>query len=178
MREKFNQSFKIQAVEKALNRDRTVSLKILSDNLGVGYSTLQTWIRNSKHTEFETSSENVFMNRKEMSSDKRPQDWSQEEKLNLVIACGSLNEEEVNKLCREKGIYLHHINQWKADFLTANPSSTQIKPQGEMKSLRQENKTLKKELRRKEKALAETAALLVLQKKVNEIWGNDEDNSQ
>jgi len=37
---------------------------------------------------------------------------------------------------------------------------------------------LKKELRRKDKALAETAALLVLQKKVRAIWGNDEDDSQ
>lgn len=47
-----------------------------------------------------------------------------------------------------------------------------------MKTLRNENKALKKELNRKDKALAETAALLVLQKKVNEIWGSDEDDSQ
>jgi hypothetical protein len=48
----------------------------------------------------------------------------------------------------------------------------------EAKRLRHENKALKKELNRKDKALAETAALLVLQKKVHAIWGNDEDNSQ
>ena len=47
-----------------------------------------------------------------------------------------------------------------------------------MKSLKHEIKDLKKELKRKDKALAETAALLVLQKKVNAIWGKDEDNSQ
>lgn len=46
-----------------------------------------------------------------------------------------------------------------------------------MKTLRAENKALKKELNRKDRALAETAALLVLQKKVHEIWGNDEDSS-
>jgi transposase len=49
----------------------------------------------------------------------------------------------------------------------------------EVKTLKHQNKALKKELHRKDKALAETAALLVLQKKVKEIWGNDdEDNSQ
>ncbi len=42
MKEKFTQSFKIQAVEKTLKRDRTVSLKVLSETLEVGYSTLQT----------------------------------------------------------------------------------------------------------------------------------------
>ena len=47
----------------------------------------------------------------------------------------------------------------------------------EIKNLKHENKVLKKELNRKEKALAETAALLVLQKKVHEIWGSDEDSS-
>ena len=47
----------------------------------------------------------------------------------------------------------------------------------EVKILKNENKALKKELNRKDKALAETAALLVLQKKVHEIWGNDEDSS-
>ena len=47
----------------------------------------------------------------------------------------------------------------------------------EIKNLKHENKVLKKALNRKEKALAETAALLVLQKKVHEIWGSDEDSS-
>jgi len=55
---------------------------------------------------------------------------------------------------------------------------TPAQSQSETKHLRQENKALKIELNRKDKALAETAALLVLQKKVNAIWGSDEDNSQ
>ncbi len=47
---------------------------------------------------------------------------------------------------------------------------------GEMRALRQEVRTLKKELRRKDKALAETAALLVLKKKAAAIWGETEDD--
>jgi transposase len=36
---------------------------------------------------------------------------------------------------------------------------------------------LEKELRRKDKALAEAAALLVLQKKVQAIWGDADDDT-
>jgi hypothetical protein len=42
--------------------------------------------------------------------------------------------------------------------------------------VREENRTLKKELRRKDKALAETTALLVLKKKAASIWGEPEDD--
>lgn len=178
MKEKFTHSFKIQAVEKALNVDRSVSLKVLADNLGVGYSTLQTWIRQSKSPEFEMPKETGLNKTNVMSKEKRPQDWSQEEKLNMVISCAILSEEEVSKLCREQGLYPHHVNQWKDDLLTVNTQNDKVKSKSEMKALRSENKALKRELRRKEKALAETAALLVLQKKVHEIWGNGEDNSQ
>ena len=178
MKEKFTHSFKIQAVEKALNVDRSMSLKVLADNLGVGYSTLQTWIRQSKSPEFEMHKETELQHTNSMSKEKRPQDWTQEERLNMVISCAALSDEETSQLCRQQGLYPHHVNQWKDDLLTVNTQNDKVKSQGEMKTLRSENKALKRELRRKEKALAETAALLVLQKKVHEIWGSDEDNSQ
>ena len=111
-----------------------------------------------------------------MTQEKRPQEWSLEERLNMVIACGALNDEAVSELCREKGIYPHHVNQWKLDFANGNAKNDGAGKSAETKQLKRELNTVKKELNRKEKALAETAALLVLQKKVNEIWGNDEDN--
>ena len=113
-----------------------------------------------------------------MTQDKRPHDWTLEERLNIVVACSSLDDNELNVYCREQGIYPHHVKQWKLDFVNGNSAKESIVLTSEMKVLRQENKTLKKELNRKDKALAETAALLVLQKKVHAIWGNDEDNSQ
>ena len=112
-----------------------------------------------------------------MAKEKRPQDWSLEERLNMVIACGSLDDEAISELCRKKGIYPHHVNQWKSDFASGKTSNTEVKKQTDSKILKNENKALKKELNRKEKALAETAALLVLQKKVNEIWGSDDEDS-
>jgi transposase-like protein len=113
-----------------------------------------------------------------MAKDKRPQDWSLEDRFNMVLKCHSLDEQAVSSLCREQGIYPHHIKQWRLEFINGSAEGSTTKNTSQMKVLKSEVKTLQKELNRKDKALAETAALLVLQKKVNAIWGNDEDNSQ
>ena len=112
-----------------------------------------------------------------MTKEKRPQDWTAEERLNVVITCGSLTDDAINQLCREKGIYPHHIKQWKNDFIKSNTAADKPKKHSDDKQFKNEIKSLQKELNRKNKALAETAALLVLQKKVNVIWGNSEDGS-
>ncbi len=166
---KYSQAFKAQAVEKALSRPEGTGIKQISDSLGVGYSTLERWIVQSRNQVFESTAEpasNPF------PTQKRPHDWNPEERLNLVILCDSMDERSINALCRENGLYPHHVKQWKTELV----SNQSPKNQSETKALRQENKALKKELNRKDKALAETAALLVLQKKVNAIWGTGEDN--
>ena len=90
MRARFNQSFKIQAVEKALSRSDMTTLKEVADSLGVGHSTLNRWMVQSRHQEFEPVTDNEISSVRLMSKEKRPQDWSLEEKLNLIIACGAL----------------------------------------------------------------------------------------
>ena len=175
MRARFTQSFKIQAVEKALERDNGVTVKDIADGLGVGHSTLGKWIALARKQKLEPQQDNQVPR---MTKEKRPQDWSTEEKLNMVIACASLDEQKISELCREQGVFPHHIKQWKQDFVSGQSSNPKVNLRTDNKNLRQQNKVLQKELNRKDKALAETAALLVLQKKVNEIWGNDEGNSQ
>jgi len=176
MKQNFTQSFKIQAVEKALNRDSNTSLKEVAESLGTGFSTLSRWIVQARNQEFETVSVEKLNS---MTQEKRPQDWSLEERLNMVVACGAIEGEALSEYCRNNGIYPHQVNQWKLDFVSGKPQETKAVSRSEIKALKQENKALKKDLNRKDKALAETAALLVLQKKVNAIWGSDdEDNSQ
>jgi transposase-like protein len=175
MRTRFTQSFKIQAVEKVLERANDVSVKNIANDLGVGYSTLDKWVALARQQKLEPIQDNDVPR---MTKDKRPQDWNAEEKLNMVITCASLDDEKISELCREQGIFLHHIKQWKQDFVNAQSADSAVSTRSDNKTLRQENKALKKELNRKDKALAETAALLVLQKKVKEIWGNDEGSSQ
>ena len=166
------QSFKIQAVEKALSREPQTSLQEIADSIGIGYSTLGKWISKSRKHELESGY--ALMKTKE----KRPQDWSMEERLNIVIACAPLEEEEMNAYCRKQGVYSHQVMQWKKDFTDGPSSASKANTKAEIKALKTQNKVLTKELNRKDKALAETAALLVLQKKVNVIWGSSEDNLQ
>ena len=95
----------------------------------------------------------------------------------MIIKCDGLDETEVSELCRQQGVYAHHVRQWKADFSSGEVATERSQKQAAAK-LKLENNQLKKELNRKDKALAETAALLVLQKKVNDIWGCNEGSSQ
>ena len=62
-----------------------------------------------------------------MGKEKRPQDWSPEEKLAMGIRCGGLSEEDANKLCREQGLYTHYIQQWKEEFVGRVWSSASVK---------------------------------------------------
>jgi len=104
--------------------------------------------------------------------------WSSEDKFSVVLETASLNEAELATYCRKNGLYAEQIAEWKTSCLQANATSEQ-----QLKVTREERrndkkriKQLEKELRRKEKALAETAALLVLRKKADAIWGENEDD--
>lgn len=178
MRAIFTPSFRMHAVEKALGRSTETSLREVAEGLGVGKSTLNNWIVKSRNHELNSVSADGMFRSNEMVKEKRPQDWSLEERLEMVIACDSLDEAAMSERCREKGIYPHHVKQWKLGFVDGTPVDLRTRQDSESRGFKHEIKDLKKELRRKDKALAETAALLVLQKKVRAIWGNDEDDSQ
>jgi transposase-like protein len=173
MRARYNQSFKEQAVEKALNRTNGTTLAEITASLGIGESTLHKWIVKFRKQKSGSVTARDIRSTGGVRKEKRPQDWAPEERLEMVIACGSLDEAAMNALCRERGLYAHHVRQWKQDFISG--LSTE---RTDTRGLKGEVRDLKKELNRKDKALAETAALLVLQKKVSAIWGTDEDNSR
>lgn len=106
--------------------------------------------------------------------DKRPQSWTTEERLEALLATHGLAEEELGSWCREHGVHTHHLAQWRRELVEG--SSQKVNGSADTRALREENRALKKELRRKDKALAETTALLVLKKKATSIWGEVEDD--
>ena len=69
---------------------------------------------------------------------------------------------------------IFHLQQWRdsATQALAEPAEKRVSPQ-QTKEDRRRIKELERELRRKDKALAETAALLVLSKKVSAIFNKD-----
>ena len=107
---------------------------------------------------------------------KNPEKWSSEDKFAIVLEAASLNEAELAEYCRKKGMYVEQIASWRKACLQANAdSAVQTRAQQKQtKKDRDQIRKLERELRRKEKAWAEAAALLVLQKKAREIWGETE----
>lgn len=168
---RYSTSFKIQAVEKALQSDKKRSIEEVSDFLGVGFSTLKKWIVQSKNKEFEMTDIGL---KQPTKKERRPEDWPLSDRLNMIIQCNGLNEDELSECCRTEGIYPHHIGQWQLDFSTGVAKGEKMDTQTEIRTLKSKNKALQKELNRKEKALAEAAALLILQKKVKALWCYDE----
>jgi len=103
-----------------------------------------------------------------------PGKLSSEDKFNIVLETASLNEMELGEYCRRKGIFPQMINAWKE---TCKQAHAPLAPKADRTTIRIQKKAIKRletELRYKEKALAETAALLVLQKKVRTLWTDPE----
>ncbi|MBB2483562.1 transposase [Bacillus sp. APMAM] len=103
--------------------------------------------------------------------------WSSEDKFLIVMETYAMNQAELAEYCRKKGLYKEQIETWRDSCLNANArDSNQTKQLNqELKEEKRKAKTLEKDLRKKEKALAEAAALLLLRKKVQAIWGDQED---
>ncbi len=151
-------------IRKALSGEMTQ--EAIAKEFGVGRSTVQNWVRQERSKGA----------RRVAKTEKRPQDWTPEERLAALIETDGLSEQELGQWCRRQGLHTHHLEQWKRDALTGGTRPAATGGQAELRRLREENKRLKKELRRKDKALAETSALLVLKKKANLIWGDGEDD--
>ena len=109
---------------------------------------------------------------------KNPNQWSAENKFSVLMETASMNSTELSEYCRKKGFYPEEIEQWKADFIagSSQPAESRQALAAERRDDKKRIQKLEKELKRKDKALAETAALLVLSKKANAIWGEREDD--
>ena len=168
--------FRRKMVQKLTGPD-ALSISELSKNTEVPISTLSRWLNNSGHKASIGFSNNLYENSINMTA-KRPSSLRPEEKLKIVYEATPLSNEQLGDFLRRKGIHETHLEQWRMQMLgglgkiekktKTNPTDTK-----RIKRIRE----LEKELTRKDKALAETAALLVLKKKVLEIWGDEGDNT-
>jgi transposase len=100
---------------------------------------------------------------------------SGEEKLAILVETARMNAHELSEYCRAKGLYPQQLQAWRSAFVQSNNLRPSRAEQEQSREQAREIRTLRNELARKEKALAEAAALLVLQKKVRALWGEDED---
>jgi len=115
------------------------------------------------------------------ASEKDPEGWGATDKFTVVLETAGLNTTELSAYCRERGLYPEQVERWRQASQDANDKPVlTLKEQRELERLRaqdqKEIKRLKQELRRKEKALAEAAALLIASKKIQAFWGEDGDD--
>jgi transposase-like protein len=103
--------------------------------------------------------------------------WSSAEKFRVVLETAPMSQEEVAQYCRGKSILPEQLQQWRRACEQANAGKVPSQGQGEQDggAAQQRIRGLERELKRKTEALAETAALLVLRKKADAIWGTGED---
>ena len=152
----YTKAFRQQALEKVYNRgDRTV--QAIADDLNLNPWTLKNWMKLPK----EAAGQADLIT-------KRPQDWSLSERFQLILDSQGKEGEPLNAWCREQGIFPHHLQAWRKDFETGT-SETAVS-RSEWRELKASHQALQRELKRKEKALAEAAALLILQKKYQALW--------
>ena len=160
----YSEGHKTNVVRKLV--ESGLSLRQFAKRESINASTLYAW-----RDKYLTAGANLTHN-------NRSEGYSPEQKFSIVLETSSLTEVELNAYCREKGLYPEQIKEWKQSCIAGNQTQSQQRKQltQERKADRKKIKQLEKELKRKEAALAETAALLVLRKKLNAYWGEDEDS--
>lgn len=170
----YSDAFKAKMVQK-LADPRGPSACQLAREVGVPQTTLSRWLREAGRVE----NRDVLLlsdhpNRRSMTA-KRPQDWTAEEKFDVVVEAATVAEEELGAFLRRKGIHEAQLKEWRQTVLSGlgkRSTRSAKKRTPEARRVRE----LECELARKDKALAEASALLVLKKKAEAIWG-DEDES-
>ena len=158
----YSEELREAVVKKALAGNQ--NQEEIAREFGVGRSTVQNWLRQYRAVGEQMPS----------SPERRPQDWSPEERFRALVETEGLSEDERGAWCRRQGLHTHHLVQWRRAMLAQSGGPGPTPGQGECRRLREENKALRKDLRRMEAALAETSALLVLKKKAASIWGEHE----
>ena len=163
----YTEAFKSKMVRRMLG-PRARSATSLASETGVSQAALSRWLVSAKSTlgvmakpEPKTSAPPA----------RRAEDWSPEERLRVVVETAHLTDDELGGFLRAEGLHEATLREWRSAALQG--LGPQRPARGEHKRVRE----LEKELRRKDKALAEAAALLILQKKVQQLWGDADDDT-
>jgi transposase-like protein len=164
----YTNGFKARMVRRMAGTER-ISANLLSQEVGIAQPTLSRWLRDARRVE--------GMNDKHGKSGQggKKKTWSAEEKLRVLGEATRLTDEELGAFLRSKGVHEATLNEWqKAAVAGLEPaSSARRKKSPEAKKI----KELERDLHRKDKALAEMAALITLQKKAQAIWGDGGDGT-
>jgi transposase len=175
----YSEAFRSRMVARMAG-PRAVSANALSQEVGVSQGCLSRWLR-----EVGTAGSVEGMTQSSGKKKNSKKAWTGAEKLRVLTEASGLSESDLGALLRREGLREAQLSEWRlvaeaaAKAALGEGGSTRggraPKLSGEAVHAAARIKELEREVRRKDKALAETAALLVLKKKVQEIWGTWED---
>lgn len=143
----------------------------LGNQVGISRTTLSRWLEGAASIRFVTTKTDAADSGATAAGAKRPQDWTAMERAQLVLDAAGLTEQEIGELLRTRGVHREQLDEWRGSLEEAF-SQPRVRSAGEAKRIRE----LEREVAYKDKALAETAALLVLQKKLQLLFPADEDD--
>ena len=154
---RFGEAFKSRVMARLLPPE-SAEIGEVSREFGVSVKTLERWREEAQ------------------TMPARGRAWSAAARLEAVITTASLDETGKNAWCREHGVFPVELDKWRLSATTAlaEPEDVRASPQA-TRADKKRIKELERELQRKDKALAEAAALLVLSKKVAAIFNKGED---
>jgi transposase len=162
----YSETMKSKLVQRMLAPE-SKSIRRIASETGISESALYKWRQAARINGMTTQS-------KTSVEAKRPEDWSAAEKLSAVVESTSLKDEDLGAFLRSRGLHQAQLSQWHESALSAlGPGRATRGASSDQRRVRE----LEKELLRKDRALAEAAALLILQKKVQAIWGDTGDDT-
>jgi len=169
----YTDTFKARMVRRML-APNGVSAHALAKDVGVSQPTLSRWLRETATFQAMDKRYKKTPPMRTAGPPRRAQDWTPEDKLRAVVEALELEGEALGEYLRRHGIHREQVEQW-----TGRAKEALERPAGRQRSKAEAKriKELERELRKKEKALAETAALLVLRKKVHALWGDGDDDT-
>ncbi len=164
----YNKTFKSKMVQR-MSGARAVSATSLGEATGVPQATLSRWLL--------AAGTLGPVKKKKQGARTGGSARSVQEKMRLSVAAFALEGEERGAFLRREGVHEAELAEWRAMLEAALDGAPLRAAARDRADDRREIQDLRRELNRKDKALAETAALLVLQKKVRAIWGDGDDDT-
>lgn len=166
----YTNGFKSTMVKRLVGPER-ISASALSREVGVSQATLSRWKQQARTLPAMSGSKDK--SRKDAKSSRQ---WSSKEKLQVVVDAAQLSDEELGGFLRSRGLHTSQLEEWHLLAQQALEGSTKPKRRKASPEAKQ-IKALEKELLRKDRALAEVTALLVLKKRMQDLWGDEGDDT-
>jgi transposase-like protein len=136
----------------------------LAKETGISVGSLYKWVQS-------------FGEGQHLKKNKRSVEWTPEQKLEAVFETRGLSENELGEYLRSKGLHSADLEEWRQEMLSSFVSKRgRPRKDPDLAEAQDRIKDLERNLRRKDRALAEQTALVILKKKAQELWGTDEDD--